>query len=60
MVPHAIRQLVRQRAQLLCEYCHSPEVISPDRFTLDHIQPQSKRSPLQSRRFHPEGTPNLG
>ncbi|MEB3291631.1 MAG: HNH endonuclease signature motif containing protein [Synechococcales bacterium] len=42
MVPDSIRQLVRQRAQFLCEYCHSPEAISPDRFTLDHIQPRSK------------------
>lgn len=42
MVSHSTRQLVRQRAQFLCEYCHSPEAISPDRFTLDHIQPQSK------------------
>lgn len=42
MVPNSTRQLVRQRAQFLCEYCHSPEAISPDRFTLDHIQPCSK------------------
>jgi HNH endonuclease len=42
MVPNSTRQLVRQRAQFLCEYCHSPEAISPDRFTIDHIQPQSK------------------
>ncbi len=42
MVPDSTRQLVRQRARFLCEYCHSPEAISPDRFTLDHIQPRSK------------------
>jgi 5-methylcytosine-specific restriction endonuclease McrA len=41
MVSRATRQLVRQRAQFRCEYCHSPECLSPDRFTIDHIQPQS-------------------
>jgi hypothetical protein len=42
MVPPSTRQLVRHRAQFLCEYCHSPEAISPDRFTLDHVRPRSK------------------
>ena len=37
----AIKQLVRQRADGLCEYCHSSEKISPSRFTIDHIYPQS-------------------
>ncbi|MBC6477767.1 MAG: HNH endonuclease [Hormoscilla sp. GM7CHS1pb] len=41
MVPSQSRQLVRRRARFLCEYCHSPEYISPDRFTIDHIVPQS-------------------
>jgi uncharacterized protein (TIGR02646 family) len=35
------RQRVRQRANSLCEYCHSPEKISATRFTVDHIQPRS-------------------
>lgn len=35
------RQLVRKRANYLCEYCHSPERISTSRFTIDHIQPRS-------------------
>jgi hypothetical protein len=35
------RQLVRQRAGYLCEYCHSPETISTSRFTIDHLQPRS-------------------
>ena len=35
------RQLVRERANYLCEYCHSPEKISSSRFTIDHIQPRS-------------------
>jgi hypothetical protein len=36
-----IRQAVRERAKYLCEYCHSPERLSANRFTLDHIIPQS-------------------
>ncbi|MBW4619204.1 MAG: HNH endonuclease [Cyanosarcina radialis HA8281-LM2] len=35
------RQYVRNRANYLCEYCHSPEKISTSRFTIDHIQPRS-------------------
>lgn len=34
------RQLVRERAKFLCEYCHSPEWSSADLFTLDHLVPQ--------------------
>jgi HNH endonuclease len=41
MVSTATRKFVRQRARCLCEYCHSPEYLSPDRFTIDHIFPQS-------------------
>ena len=37
-----LRQLVRERAKFLCEYCHSPEWSSADLFTLEHIRPQSK------------------
>lgn len=36
-----IKQQVRQRANRLCEYCHSPEKISTARFTIDHIHPRS-------------------
>lgn len=35
------KQLVRTRANYLCEYCHSPERISATRFTVDHILPIS-------------------
>lgn len=35
------KQLVRKRAESLCEYCHSPEKISTSRFTIDHLQPRS-------------------
>ena len=37
-----VRQLVRERAKFLCEYCHSPEWSSADLFTLEHLLPQSK------------------
>lgn len=35
------KQAVRQRANYLCEYCHSPERLSANRFTIDHLQPRS-------------------
>ncbi len=35
------RQIVRERARYLCEYCHSPERLSDSRFTVDHIIPKS-------------------
>ncbi|MEM6500649.1 MAG: HNH endonuclease [Cyanobacteria bacterium P01_C01_bin.89] len=37
-----IRQLVRDRAKYLCEYCHSLEEASAARFEIDHIQPRSR------------------
>lgn len=40
-ISEATRQYVRQRANYLCEYCHSPEEISTSRFTIDHIKPRS-------------------
>jgi hypothetical protein len=36
-----IRQLVRKRAEYLCEYCHSSEEASAAQFEIDHILPQS-------------------
>jgi HNH endonuclease len=35
------KQSVRKRANYLCEYCHSLEILSANRFTIDHIVPQS-------------------
>lgn len=35
------RQLVRRRANYLCEYCHSSEEASAALFSIDHIQPRS-------------------
>ena len=36
-----IRQLVRERANYLCEYCHSSEETSAAKFDIDHIIPRS-------------------
>ena len=35
------RRIVRERAQLRCEYCHADERWQFIRFTIDHIRPQS-------------------
>jgi 5-methylcytosine-specific restriction endonuclease McrA len=40
-ISDATRQLVRERANYLCEYCHSLERLSANRFTIDHIIPRS-------------------
>lgn len=37
----ASRQRIRQRANLLCEYCHSSEEASASLFTFDHLIPKS-------------------
>jgi HNH endonuclease len=37
----ASRQRIRQRANFLCEYCHSSEEASASLFTFDHLMPQS-------------------
>jgi hypothetical protein len=37
----ATRLRIRQRANFLCEYCHSSEEASTALFTLDHLYPQS-------------------
>lgn len=36
-----IRQAIRERANYLCEYCHSSERLSANRFTVDHVIPRS-------------------
>ena len=40
-ISNEVRQAIRIRAKYLCEYCHSPERLSANRFTVDHIIPQS-------------------
>ena len=37
----AIRRLIRERAQYLCEYCHSSEEASAAHFAIDHVLPRS-------------------
>ena len=41
MIDKTTRQLVRERAKYLCEYCHSPEEASAALFEIDHILPKS-------------------
>ncbi|MEM6448645.1 MAG: HNH endonuclease [Cyanobacteria bacterium P01_D01_bin.123] len=40
-ISDALRQAIRKRANYLCEYCHSPERLSANRFTVDHVVPKS-------------------
>jgi HNH endonuclease len=40
-ISEATKQSVRERAEYLCEYCHSIELLSANRFTIDHIVPRS-------------------
>jgi 5-methylcytosine-specific restriction endonuclease McrA len=35
------RKLIRQRANFLCEYCHSSQEANASLFTFDHLLPQS-------------------
>lgn len=40
-ISEATKQSVRERAEYLCEYCHSLELLSANRFTIDHLVPRS-------------------
>jgi 5-methylcytosine-specific restriction endonuclease McrA len=40
-ISNELKQSVRERAKYLCEYCHSPERLSANRFTVDHVIPKS-------------------
>ncbi len=40
-VSDVARQAIRERANYLCEYCHSPECLGANRFTVDHVTPRS-------------------
>ena len=40
-ISDALKQAVRKRANYICEYCHSSEQLSANRFTVDHISPKS-------------------
>lgn len=39
-IDKTIKQSVRERAQYLCEYCHSAERLSASRFTIEHVVPK--------------------
>jgi 5-methylcytosine-specific restriction endonuclease McrA len=36
-----LKQAIRERAKYVCEYCHSPERLSANRLTVDHVIPKS-------------------
>jgi hypothetical protein len=36
-----MRQQIRERADFVCEYCHSSEQLSANRFTVEHVMPKS-------------------
>ncbi len=36
-----LKQAIRERATYICEYCHSPERLSANQFTVDHVIPKS-------------------
>ena len=38
-----LKQAIRERANYVCEYCHSPERLSANRFTVEHVIPKSLR-----------------
>jgi HNH endonuclease len=40
-IPKSLYEIVRQRAQFQCEYCHYLELLSSAPLSIDHIQPQS-------------------
>ncbi len=44
-VSRSLKDLVRERAQGLCEYCHASEHWQFVSHTMDHIVPQSARAP---------------
>ncbi|AFY61810.1 HNH endonuclease [Synechococcus sp. PCC 6312] len=40
-INNELKQAIRQRANYLCEYCHSSERLSAGRFTIEHLIPKS-------------------
>lgn len=41
-IPSALQDRVRQRANYLCEYCHTNERWQYDPFTMDHVLPSGE------------------
>ena len=50
----SLRQQVRLRANGRCEYCHSPEKVSAERFEIDHTHPRSHLITSALTEFPPE------
>ena len=40
-LPKSLYEIVRQRAQFQCEYCHYSELLSSAPLSIDHTQPRS-------------------
>jgi hypothetical protein len=40
-ISESLRRQIRDRAQGLCEYCHSQERVCANRFTIEHVKPRS-------------------
>lgn len=40
-IPAAVQQRIRERANYLCEYCHTSEHFQAVRFTIDHVLPKA-------------------
>lgn len=53
-ISESVRETIRQRANFLCEYCHTNERWQYVRFTVDHIIPNDEDSieNLVLARFH--------
>lgn len=42
MIDAALKRLVYQRAEAVCEYCRSQAAFSPDPFAIEHIIPRAR------------------
>lgn len=40
-IPRHVQRQVREQAGELCEYCHTPQALSPITFHIDHVIPRS-------------------
>ncbi|MBI4785003.1 MAG: HNH endonuclease [Oscillatoriophycideae cyanobacterium NC_groundwater_1537_Pr4_S-0.65um_50_18] len=40
-ISNEVKRAIRERANYVCEYCHSSERLSANRFTADHVIPKS-------------------
>jgi len=47
----AVRKFVRERARGCCEYCLCSEIFTGQRFTIDHITPESRGGTSEAENF---------